>query len=141
MSDLILFLRSHRKTRRFGFPLLWTIKAAWQWRKPTPELVKMFNTNVPLKLPTEKSDVELITKLAKAGRKAWDRADELKAENTRLREALSFYADDGWKDRPLDPPTRQETEIYGDCILDFPTPEVLFDRGDRARAALKGKKP
>ena len=44
MSDLVAFIRSYRKTRRFGFPLLWTIKAAWHWRKPTPELVKMVKT-------------------------------------------------------------------------------------------------
>ena len=49
MSDLILFFRSYRQTRMFGFPLLWTIKAAWQWRKPTLELVQMFNTKVVLK--------------------------------------------------------------------------------------------
>lgn len=49
MSDLILFLRSYRKTRRFGFPLLLTIKLAWHWRKPTPELIKTYETEVVLK--------------------------------------------------------------------------------------------
>ena len=90
-------------------------------------------------MATEKSDVKLITKLAANGKYCWDRVEFLNAEITRLREALSFYANDGWKDRPLDPPTSQEIETFEGLILDFPTPEVLFDRGDRARAALKGE--
>ena len=49
MSDLVAFIRSYRKTRRFGFPLLLTIKLAWHWRKPTPELIKTYETKVVLK--------------------------------------------------------------------------------------------
>jgi len=44
MSDLILFLRSYRQTRRFGLPLMWSIKAAWHWRKLTPEIIQMIKT-------------------------------------------------------------------------------------------------
>ena len=49
MSDLIAFIRSYRQTRQFGFPLLLTIKLAWHWRKPTPELIKTYETRVVLK--------------------------------------------------------------------------------------------
>lgn len=49
MTEMIRFIRSYRQTRRFGFPLLFTIKLAWHWRKPTPELVKTYETKVALK--------------------------------------------------------------------------------------------
>jgi len=51
-------------------------------------------------------------------------------------EALRWYAEDGWKDRPLEPPTPEEIETFEGLILDFPMPEVTYDRGERARAVL-----
>lgn len=64
------------------------------------------------------------------------RATAAKAREERLRGALEWYAKDGWNDRSLEPPTPEEVEVFGDNILDFPMPEIFFDRGERARAAL-----
>jgi hypothetical protein len=63
--------------------------------------------------------------------RSWQRAeavtraerDALHAENTRLREALGFYARDGWA-----------PEMQGDT-----NPAVLIDRGALARAALSAR--
>lgn len=65
-----------------------------------------------------------------------NRAEAAEAREERLRGALEWYAKDGWNDRSLEPPTPEEVEVFGDNILDFPMPEIFFDRGERARAAL-----
>jgi len=50
MTDFILFIRAYRKARYFGYPFLWTIKAAWRWRKPTPELIETYKTTITRKV-------------------------------------------------------------------------------------------
>ncbi|WWT39563.1 hypothetical protein [Microcystis phage Mae-JY02] len=85
------------------------------------------------KLEVERALTDAVHRLAKS---AEARIATLTARVEGLTGALEFYAEDGWKDRPLDPPTPEEVEMFGGNILDFPMPEVFFDRGERARAAL-----
>ena len=64
---------------------------------------------------------------------------DLRAKVARLRDALAWYAKDAWVDRDPEPPTPEEIKVFGDNFFSFGAPEVFYDRGERARAALGEK--